>query len=126
MATGLTLDAGALIAADKGNRAFWALWAEALDRNATITIPAPVLAQVWRGNNPIVARLLRACIVEAMDATIARRAGVLLGVARTRDVVDATVVVSAAARGDAILTTDPGDIEHLTDALGAQCRVVPV
>ena len=34
MAEGLTLDSGALIAAEKGDRVFWALWKKAMDRRA--------------------------------------------------------------------------------------------
>ena len=59
MAAGLTLDAGALIAAEKGERAVWAYFKEAIARGAPVTIPAPALAQAWRGNSPRVARLRR-------------------------------------------------------------------
>ena len=39
MAEGLTLDSGALIAAEKGEKRFWTYWEEALDRRAVVTVP---------------------------------------------------------------------------------------
>jgi hypothetical protein len=46
MATGLTLDSGALIAAEKRDRRFMRIWKEALARAAVVTVPAVVLGQV--------------------------------------------------------------------------------
>jgi hypothetical protein len=40
------------------------------------------------------------------------------GVAGTSDVVDAAVVVGAAARGDITVTSDPADLSQIADALG--------
>jgi len=121
---GLTLDTGALIAAEKRARSFWALWERALELRAPVTIPAAVLGQVWRGNSPVVARLLASCNVENLDETAAKRAGELLAASRTSDVVDASVVVGAAARGDTILTSDPEDIARLVAVLGKPVQVV--
>ena len=45
---GLTLDAGALIALERGDRRVVALLREALDRRVRICVPAGVVAQVWR------------------------------------------------------------------------------
>lgn len=49
MAAGLTLDSGALIAAEKSSRRVWQLLKAASERGAAVTVPAVVLAQVWRG-----------------------------------------------------------------------------
>ena len=49
MAAGLTLDSGALIAAEKSSRRVWQLLNAASERGAAVTGPAVVLAQVWRG-----------------------------------------------------------------------------
>jgi len=38
------------------------LWKEALDRNVSVTVPTPVLAQVWRGNSPVVAAVEHAIL----------------------------------------------------------------
>jgi len=126
MAEGLTLDSGALIAAEKNDRHFWAVWEEALDRGALVTVPAPVLGQVWRGNRPMIARLLQACEVETLDETGAKRVGELLAKSRTSDIVDATVVLGAAARRDAIFTSDRKDMGRLAAAAHKKIRIIHV
>jgi predicted nucleic acid-binding protein len=123
---GLTLDTGALIAAEKGAEGFWALLKSAIDRRALITVPAPVLAQAWRKNNPVIARVLKACRVSALDEVTAKRVGNLLADSRTADVVDAAVVVGAVERGDTVATSDPDDIGRLAVAAGAQLRILRV
>lgn len=115
MAVGLTLDAGALIAAEKNSRQFWALWKSAIVAEATVTIPAPVLAQVFRSQAVQVSRVMKACQIEALDEELARRVGRRLGGRKANDVVDATVVTGAIGRSDAIVTSDRGDIERLLD-----------
>ena len=115
MAVGLTLDAGALIAAEKNSRQFWALWKSAIVKEATLTIPAPVLAQVFRSHNTQVSRVMKACEIEVLDEDLAKRVGARLGLRKGTDVVDATVVSGALSRGDAIVTSDRGDIERLLD-----------
>jgi len=123
---GLTLDSGALIAAERGRRRFWVFWKETIRRDAELTVPACVVAQTWRGNNPVIARLLRACEVEPLVEARAKRVGVLLAESRTADVVDATVVLGAAIRQDAILTSDPEDLQHLVKCLDADIAIVRV
>jgi predicted nucleic acid-binding protein len=115
VAVGFTLDAGALIAAEKNSRQFWALWKSAIAQEATVTIPAPVLAQVFRSYNIQVSRVMKGCEIEALDEERAKRVGARLGLRKTADVVDATVVTGALSRGDAIVTSDRGDIERLLD-----------
>lgn len=111
---GLTLDTGALIAAERGDRRFWAFWKEALRREVEVTVPAPVLAQVWRGGREArLAMLIGGCRVESLNAALAKQTGVLCGRSGTADVVDAFVVVSAGSRRDDILTSDPDDIQRL-------------
>jgi hypothetical protein len=119
VAGGLTLDSGALIAADKNSRRFWALWHRRVDRTALVTVPAAALVQVWRGNSPLIARVINACFVEVLDEAAAKRSGELLAASRTSDAVDAIVVAGAVRRGDAIVTSDPDDIRRLVAAAGA-------
>jgi hypothetical protein len=126
MASGLTLDSGALIAASRDDRRFWAFWKRSLQRAVPVTVPAPVLAQVWRGNHPLIARLLTACVVEPLDEIRARKVGELLASSRTSDVVDAAVVISAAGRGDAVVTSDGEDIDRLVRAIRRPLRILPV
>lgn len=118
---GLTLDAGALIAADRLDRGFWIFWKVAMRRGVSVAVPASVLAQVWRGSgNANMARVLRGCYVEPLNGALARRAGELCRTSATADSIDAAVVVSAARRGDDILTTDASDlrllVSHVTGA----------
>jgi hypothetical protein len=115
VAVGLTFDAGALIAAEKNSRQFWALWKSAIAQEATVTIPAPVLAQVFRSQSTQMSRVIKGCEIEALDEELARRVGARLGLRKAADVVDATVVTGALGRGDAIVTSDRGDVERLLD-----------
>lgn len=115
---GLTLDSGALIAYERGAEAVRAWLTEAFDREQPPTVPTVVIAQVWRsGKNARIAQLLKTCEVEDLDKALARAAGELLGKRGTADVVDAIVVVSAARRGDVVLTSDPDDLSHLAELL---------
>ena len=124
---GLTLDAGALIAFDKSARTV-AIFKTALTDGAVMTVPRVGLAQVHRRNNPLIARMLQACELEDLTPPLARRVGKLLGDSGTSDIVDGAVVVSAAPRGDRIITSDPDDIDRLLHAHVAKhsCAVVPV
>jgi hypothetical protein len=122
VARGLTLDTGALIAAERRSDIFRAAWQEAVRRHAVITIPAPVLAQAWRGRNPMIDRLLPASVVEPLSEEEARSIGRLLAAAGTSDVIDAMVVVGASMRDDAIMTSDPDDLAQLVAALRGPIR----
>jgi hypothetical protein len=54
-----------------------------------------------------------AVVVEPLDDARARAAGQLCGVAGTRDVIDAAVVLGAKARGDRVFTSDVDDLREL-------------
>ena len=111
---GYTLDAGALIAADRGDRRFWLWWRLQTTRHVVLRVPAPVIAQAWRGpRNARMQQLLAACDVVPMGSDDARRTGLLCGKSRTHDVVDAFVVIVAAAHRDDVITSDPDDLRAL-------------
>lgn len=125
--SGLTYDAGALVAAEGGERRMWAIHRRALERLHMPTVPACVLAQAWRGGpQPLLARLLEGCTVEALDEAAARVVGQLLADAKSADVVDASVVAGALRRGDAIVTSDGPDIEKLARAVRRRANVIAV
>jgi hypothetical protein len=124
MAAGLTLDAGALIAAEKRSARFWVIWQERQKRGLRVTLPAVVLAQAWRGNSPLIARVQQACRMESFHILQARRVGELLAKSRTSDVIDAIVVLGALDRGDRIVTSDPDDIRRLLAAAGGDESLV--
>ena len=76
---GVTYDTGALVAADRGQRRQWARHRALLARREVPTVPAPVLAQAWRGGSrqALLSRLLTGCDIEALDDQQARSAGSL-------------------------------------------------
>ena len=70
---------------------------------------------------------LEGSVVEDLDESAAKRVGVLLSKSRRRpDVVDAAGVVGAGLRGDAIVTSDPDDINRLVAENGVHLPVVSV
>lgn len=122
----LILDAGALVAVDRGDRAMVARLRAAQQRGLELRSNAMVIAQVWRnpqGRQAELARLLRAVDVRAIDQQVGRDAGVLLGAADTSDPIDATVVLLAAP-GDRILTSDPADMTRLARAAASRAVIV--
>jgi hypothetical protein len=115
--SGITLDAGALIAFERANRAVIALLRVALEAKLGITVPSGVVGQVWRDGRrqARLARLLasRGVTVESLDDARARAAGQLCGATKTRDVIDASIVLGAKGRGDLIVTSDVDDLRRL-------------
>jgi hypothetical protein len=115
---GITYDTGALLAAERNDRQLWALHRRALERGLSPTVPAGVLGQAWRGGpQPQLARLLTGCAIEALTEVRTRAAGAACGRAGTGDVIDASVVVGAIARGDLVVTSDADDLAQLSSAL---------
>lgn len=122
----VTLDAGALIAFERNDRSVVAVIARAIEHRLRLAVPAGVVGQTWRDGRRQVAlvRLLRSEIVEveALDDKRARAAGQLCGVTGTADVIDASVVLCAKARGQAVMTSDVDDLRRLDPDL----RLIPV
>jgi hypothetical protein len=81
---------------------------------------------VWRDGRrqARLARLLRSDSVEVepLDDRRARDAGQLCGVSRATDLIDASVVLCARARGHRIATSDPGDLRRID----ATVTLIPV
>jgi predicted nucleic acid-binding protein len=119
--TGLTFDAGGLIALDRNDRKVIALLARAAERGMRITIPAIALAQAMR--NPSRQARLRRLIRQvntdliALDGPEATAVGLLLARSASADIVDAHVVLCAERRGQAVVTSDPGDLRRLAPGL---------
>lgn len=124
---GLTYDSGALIAAERNDRRLWALHIRALGRGELPAVPTVVLAQAWRGGPQLLlARLLRGCHVEPLLEPTARDAGVALARSGTADVSDATVVVSAVQRQDAVVSSDRADLDRIAHALGQRLSIIDI
>lgn len=115
--TGVTLDAGALIALDRGERRVLVLLARAGETASRVTVPATALAQALRRPERQV-RLVRmvrqpTTDVVALDRVDAAQVGRLLAASGTADVVDAHVVVCARRAGQVVVTSDPDDLREL-------------
>lgn len=119
--TGLTLDAGALIAVERGDRSFAALLARTREHGGRITIPASALAQAMR--SPVrQVRLVRLCRHQTtdlipLDGPEATAVGLLLADTRTADIVDAHVVICARRAKQVVVTSDRDDIARLAPDL---------
>jgi hypothetical protein len=122
---GVTYDAGALVAADRGERRIWARHRALLEAREVPIVPAPVVVQSWRGGSrqARLARLLVGCEVEVLDEDRARAAGSLLGHAGTSDAVDACVVEGALRRHDLVISSDREDLLALAGAAGRVLEV---
>ena len=125
--TTVVYDAGALIAAERNEREFWADHRVRLEADVLPVVPAPVVVQVSRSPRQVqLRRLLRGCDVLDLTEPDAHAAGYLLGRAGVRDVVDAVVAEAAVARGAEIVTSDRADIQVLLNAAESSLRIVDV
>ena len=115
--SGVTLDAGALIAFERNDRKVVTIIARAVELGYSLAVPAGVVGQVWRDGRrqARLSRLLGSpdVTVEPLDDQRAREAGQLCGVRGLADVIDASVVLCARGHGHRIMTSDPKDIRTL-------------
>jgi|SRR5215470_10422014 len=124
----LILDAGALMAVERGDRDVLALIKQERLAGRVPVTHGGIVGQVWRGGNhrqvPI-ARLLAGARIIPIDDDLGRSTGTLLAKAGTSDVLDAAVLVLA-ADGDDILTSDPDDLTRLAIHAGTHVEIIPV
>jgi hypothetical protein len=123
--SGVTYDSGALIAAERGERRIWARHRALLFRRVVPVVPAPVVAQCWRGTarQARLTRLLAGCEVESLDDSRARATGILAGRARTADIVDAAVVEGALRRDDLIISSEERDLTAIAAAVSRRIDI---
>ena len=117
----MILDAGVLVAVDRGEQAAQSFLTAALEESAVLRTSTPVVAQVWRDGTRQ-ARLVRFLdTLEVHDFTLvdARVVGGMLLRSGTSDVVDAHIVALAVRLQDSIVTADAADFLLLTSHLGA-------
>ena len=126
---GFTYDTGALIAAEYRRTRMMTIHKFAMDHNITPVVPAGVLAQAWKGGSghqvPL-ARMLKQCQVEPLEESQAKQVGAASERTASDDVVDISVVISAASRGDAIVTSDEDDIYEIMTSLGYNLEIYKV
>lgn len=117
----VTFDAGALIAIERGDSEIRALVRVLAMTNTPIRIPAPVIAEVWRGGSGAQARLAHFLgsgldkghvEIVALDYAVAKEVGVILNRA-SMSVTDGTVCQSAVLTGGGVVTSDPKDIQQI-------------
>lgn len=123
--TTLVLDAGALIALDRNDRAMWADLLVAAANRKSVLVPTTVIAQVWRGGprQALLARALARCGVAPFDP-LARKVGELCSRAGTSDICDAHVALVAATAGDLLYTSDPDDLRALVAVCGKRSPTI--
>lgn len=92
-APGIVLDAGALIALDRGDKRMIALLRRALAQGRRFRVPAGVVGQAWRNGRVQVAlaRFLLGEEVEIvpLDEQLARACGELCGASNSPDIIHA-------------------------------------
>jgi len=119
--SGITFDAGGLIALDRNDRRVIALLARATERGLRITIPATTLAQAMR--NPArqarLSRLIRQAGTDliSLDGPDATAVGLLLARTASADIADAHVVICAQRARQTVVTSDPDDLRRLAPGL---------
>ena len=115
--SGVTFDAGGLIALDRNDRRMVVLLARAAEIGARLTVPATALAQAIRqpARQARLARLVRQPTTDVvpLNGPDATSVGVLLAASHTTDITDAHVVICARRARQAIVTSDPTDLRRL-------------
>lgn len=122
----LVLDAGALIALERGDRAMWRRIKGLQMRGEVPVTHGGVVGQVWRGGGPrqsLLALAVKGTDVRPLDDEAGRAAGNLLKSARRDDVIDAALVLLA-DDDDQIVTSDVRDLEHLAAAAGRRVEMI--
>lgn len=107
---GVTFDTGVLVALERRHAGALALLRACKLSHAKITIPANVVAEWWRGEHRAI---LECGVIDPVSPRLAQQAGELLAKTRKSNAVDATVVASAAERGDLVVTGDVHDLREL-------------
>ena len=118
-------DTGALIGADRSERALWADHRARLLLGVLPVVTAPVVAQASRSPRQVqLRRFLRGCEIVDFTGNESHDVGSLLERTGTSDVVDAHVVLTAANLSAIVLTSDPEDLRVVSDAFPRPIKVV--
>jgi hypothetical protein len=122
----LILDAGALLALEKNDKAVWRRFTSARLAGFPPVTHGGIVGQVWRADGPRQARLATALAgteILPLDEELGRKAGRLLGRSGTRDVIDAALVLIA-EDGDEIITSDRSDLAVLVAHTGIGVELI--
>jgi hypothetical protein len=123
----LVLDAGALVAVERGDPAVLGLLREAQRAGVPVRTSSTIVSQVWRDGRTQarLASVLRGVDEVAHDRSRSRPAGELLRATGGADVCDAALV-AITADGDTIVTGDVEDLGPLAYAMGRRVTLVRV
>jgi predicted nucleic acid-binding protein len=120
---GVVLDAGAFIAVERRDRVMTELARRFAKDETPLVTSAGVVAQVWRGGPRAqvpIAFLLRRTTVVDLTQPVAKVIGRMLGATRTKDPIDAHVVLLARERGWIVLSSDPDDLRRIDPTLAIE------
>jgi predicted nucleic acid-binding protein len=119
--SGITLDAGGLIALDRNDRRVLALVARAGERGLRVTVPATALAQAMRSpaRQARLSRLIRQASTDLvpLNGPDATAVGLLLARTGTADIADAHVVICAQRAAQAVVSSNSRDLRRIAPAL---------
>jgi hypothetical protein len=124
----LVLDAGALIAIERNDRAMWRRLKMALHSSEIPVTHAGVVGQTWRGRgsrSALISLALASIDIRALDENLGKRSGELLGRVKKNDVIDAALVLIS-SDGDTIATSDSDDLQTLARAAGRVVDLIAV
>jgi len=122
----LILDAGALIALERNDRAMWQRLKLASQTGESPLSHGGIVGQVWRGRGSrqaLLAKALDVLDIRRLDSVLGRASGELLARTKQDDVIDAAVVLLA-TDGDRIVTSDPEDLAPLARAADLDIELV--
>jgi len=122
---GVTYDTGMLIALERRKARALHVHERLMERAVRVIVPTAVLAEWWRGRTDDRDDILRSVEVEIGESSraVAKSAGEALARIHTRRddeqcrsklLVDAVVMASAALRGDVVYTSDVEDLTRLS------------
>jgi hypothetical protein len=117
---GLVYGVGALRAAARGDRIFWALHRAALAHGIIPVVPVSVIAEGFRteARGDRIQDLLDGSEIEVLQAEGARRVGELAVKASTTDLVAASVAETAARRNCAVVASRQNALSNASGLLG--------
>ena len=110
---GLTFDTGALIGLERRKAQISRVFRAAMRERVRITVPAPVIAEWWRGRTDIREFILASFDIEPLGTSLAQAAGEAIAAIPQATLVDAVVMASASRRGDVVYTSDLDDMVRL-------------
>jgi hypothetical protein len=121
------LDAGALVAVDKRDRAVGAMLRVLQRDGVQVLTSAGALAQVWRDGRrqTNLARVLPGVDVAALHELSAKKVGELLREDATNDLVDAHIALLVQPK-DQVLTSDQPDIKALLRTRRVRATIIRV